>query len=82
MKKIRGDKQIGVIIHINMETSQRNSLCSYFYFKQAKMSCFSFYLFSFVFYRIREQEGRTHYAQGLVGGTSGRGKVVGKGVGG
>jgi hypothetical protein len=23
------------------------------------MSCFSFYLFSFFFYKIREQEGRT-----------------------
>jgi hypothetical protein len=29
MKKIRGDKPIGVIIHIYMEISQRNFLCSY-----------------------------------------------------
>jgi hypothetical protein len=30
-----------------METSQGNSLCSYLYLKLAKMSCFSFSLFSF-----------------------------------
>jgi hypothetical protein len=34
MKKIRGDKPIGVIIHIYMEISQGNPL----YLKQAKMS--------------------------------------------
>jgi hypothetical protein len=28
------------------------------------MSCFSFYLFSFFFYKIREQEGRTHPPRG------------------
>jgi hypothetical protein len=39
-----------------MEVSQGNSLCSYTYLRQAKMSCFSFYLFSFFFYKIGEQE--------------------------
>jgi hypothetical protein len=43
MKKNRGDEPIQVIIHIYMEMSQGNSLCSYL--KQAKMPFFSF-LFS------------------------------------
>jgi hypothetical protein len=38
MKKIRGDKPVGVIIHTYMEISQGNSLYSYLYLKQAKMS--------------------------------------------
>jgi hypothetical protein len=46
MQIIKGDKPIGVITHTCMEISQRNSLCSYLYLKLAKMSCFSFYLFS------------------------------------
>jgi hypothetical protein len=60
MKKIREDKPIGVIIHMYMEIAQGNSL----YLSQAKMSCFSFYLFSFFFYKIREQESRTGPVQG------------------
>jgi hypothetical protein len=72
MMKIRGDKPVRVIIHIYLKISQGNSLCSYLYFKQAKMSCFSFYHFSFFFYKIREQESRASPAQGaglaLVGG--------------
>jgi hypothetical protein len=76
MKKIRGDKPVGVIIHIHMGISQGNSLCNYLYLKQAKMPCFSFYLFSFFFYKIREQqEGRTSPA-----GRGGR-WCWGKGVG-
>jgi hypothetical protein len=39
-----------------MEISQGNSL---WHLKQAKMSCFSFHLFSFFFYKAGEQEGRT-----------------------
>jgi hypothetical protein len=39
-----------------MELSRGNSLCSYLYFKQAKMSCFSFYFFPFFFYRIQGQD--------------------------
>jgi hypothetical protein len=34
----------GVIIHIYIEISQGNSLCSYLYHKQAKMSFFLFLL--------------------------------------
>jgi hypothetical protein len=52
MEKIRGDESIGVIIHIDMEISQGNSLCSYFNLKQAKMSFFSFF-----FYKNREGPG-------------------------
>jgi hypothetical protein len=40
MKKYRGDEPISVIIHIYMEISQGNALCSYLYFKQTKMSFF------------------------------------------
>jgi hypothetical protein len=42
MKKIRGDKPIEVITHTHTEVSQGNSLCSYLYLKQAKMSHFFF----------------------------------------
>jgi hypothetical protein len=64
MKKIRGDKAIEVLTHIYMEIPQGNSLCSYLYLKQVKMSCFLFYLLSFLFYKIGEQEGRTSPSQG------------------
>jgi hypothetical protein len=40
-----------------MEISPGNSPCSYF--KLAKSSCFSFYLLSFFFYKIGQQEGAT-----------------------
>jgi hypothetical protein len=52
------------IVHIYMEIPQGNSLCSYLYLKQSKMSCFSFYLFSFFFYKITEQEDWAGLAQG------------------
>jgi hypothetical protein len=45
-----------VIVHTYMELSQGNSLCSYLYLRQAKMS--SFFLFFFL-YKTEEQEGRT-----------------------
>jgi hypothetical protein len=43
---IRGDKPIGSMVHMYMETPQGNSMNNYLYLKQAKMSCFSFSLFS------------------------------------
>jgi hypothetical protein len=53
MKKNRGDEPIGVYnTYIPGNILQGNSLCSYLYLKQAKMS--SFVLFSFFFYKIRE----------------------------
>jgi hypothetical protein len=42
-----------------MEIPQGNSLYCYLYLKQAKMPCFSFYLFPFFFYKIGKQEGGT-----------------------
>jgi hypothetical protein len=83
MKKNRGDEPIGVIIHTYMEIAQGNSLCSYLYLRQAKMSCVSFYLFSFSFYKIGEQKGRTG-PEGDSGGSwyQWKGEVAWKGVGG
>jgi hypothetical protein len=46
VKRIKGDEPIGVAMYTCMEISQGTSLCSYLYLKLAKMSCFSFYLFS------------------------------------
>jgi hypothetical protein len=40
------------------------------------MSCFSFYLFSFISYKIREKEGRTSPARG-----AGLTKMGGVGIG-
>jgi hypothetical protein len=48
-----------------MEMPQGNSLCSYVYLKQARISCFSFYFLSFFFYKIGQQESRTGPAQGV-----------------
>jgi hypothetical protein len=53
MKKIRGEKPIGIAIYIQKEISQGNPLCSYLYLKQAKMSFFFF--LSFFFYKITER---------------------------
>jgi hypothetical protein len=58
------DEPTGVVIHICTETTQGNSLCSYLYLKLAKISCFSFSLLCFFFYKIREQEGITGSAGG------------------
>jgi hypothetical protein len=58
MKKKRENEPIEVIIHIYMEISQENSMCSYLYFKQEKMTFF------FLFYSIKSKEGRTGPAQG------------------
>jgi hypothetical protein len=71
MKKNRGDEPIWMIIHIYMEISQGNVPCSYL--KQAKML-----FFSFLFYKIREQEGRAGPAW-EEGGNGRRKKVVEKG---
>jgi hypothetical protein len=46
VKRTGRDELVGVVIHICMEISHGNSLCSYLYLKLAKSSCFSFYLFS------------------------------------
>jgi hypothetical protein len=59
MKKNRRDEPIVVTVHIYMEMSQGNLLCSYLYLKQAKISI----SFSFFFYKIGEQEGRTGWGR-------------------
>jgi hypothetical protein len=78
MKKIRGVKPVGVIIHTYMEISQGNSLCSCLYLKQAKMSCFSFYLSP-----IKSENMRAGQVLSRVGSgnTSGRVEVLRKWVG-
>jgi hypothetical protein len=45
MKENSRDEPIGIILHIYMEISLGNSLCSYLYLKLAKMSFFSFFFF-------------------------------------
>jgi hypothetical protein len=51
MKKIKGDKLIGVIIHTHMEISQGNSLCGLLYLKQ---KCHVFH-FVFSFFLLQNQ---------------------------
>jgi hypothetical protein len=78
MKKIRGDKPIGVIIHTNMEISQGNSLCNA---PDLKLKCHvvHFNLSLFFSYKIVEQGDRTSPTCWGRAGTSGRGEVLGKG---
>jgi hypothetical protein len=87
MKKNRGDESVGVTIHIYiyMEISQGNSLCSYLYLKQIKIS---FFFFLFFFHKV-EQKGRAGptwqgegvllpLGEGLVGKRARRVKMVQK----
>jgi hypothetical protein len=73
MKKNRGNEPTGVLIHIYMETSQGNSLCSYPYLKQAKTS-----FFFFILLQNQRSGGRNRSCPGGVG-TSGMGEVTEKG---
>jgi hypothetical protein len=61
-----------------LEISKGNSLCSYLYLKQAKMSYFSFYLFSFFSTQLENRRAEQVLPSGgglaLVGG-----EVLGKG---
>jgi hypothetical protein len=72
MKKIRGEKPIGVIYYKHMEISQGNSLCRYLYLKKQKCHFISF--LSFLFFL---QQNRPYLGRGRVG-TSGRVEVMGK----
>jgi hypothetical protein len=77
------DETISIVIHICMETTQGNSLCSYLYLKLAKMHVFLIIFYVFFFsYKIREQEGRTGSVLGERGLAQMEGGVVGKGIGG
>jgi hypothetical protein len=64
MKRTGRNEPIGIVIHICMETTQGDSLCSYLYLKLAKTPCFSFYLLWFLFHKIREWKGGTGSPQG------------------
>jgi hypothetical protein len=63
-----------------MEISQENTICSYLYLKKAKMSYFSFYLFSVFFYKIRTGGCDKVFTEGRVGASE-RGEVAGNAVG-
>jgi hypothetical protein len=54
MKKIRGNKPVGAIIHIYVEISQENTLCSY-------LQNFLIFYFSF---KIRGDHSRTFSGEG------------------
>jgi hypothetical protein len=74
MKKIRGNKSIGVIMHVYMEISKGNTLCSYLYLKQAKIS---------FFYSTKLENRRAEHVLGAGGALVPiRGETGGKGVGG
>jgi hypothetical protein len=62
MKRTRRDASIGIVIHIQVETMQGNSLCSYIYFKLAKSIMFLF--LSFIFFLLQNQ--RTGSSQGCM----------------
>jgi hypothetical protein len=70
VKRSGRDEPIWVVIHICMETTQ-SSLYSYLYLKLAKKPCFSFF-----FYKIGEQEGRTGSAMRWVAGGGRRRREV------
>jgi hypothetical protein len=77
MKKIRGDKGIGVIIHGNI--TRKHPV----YYLKAKMSCFSFYLFSFFHLQNQRTGERNKFCPGgRVGTSGGGGEVWEKGIGG
>jgi hypothetical protein len=57
------DEPVWVVIHTCMETKQGISLYSYLYLKLAKCHVFLIIFYVFFFYKIREQEGGTGFAQ-------------------
>jgi hypothetical protein len=64
MKKIRGDKPIGVIIHTYIHGNITRKLPVYYLYLKLKCHVFLFYLFPFFSFKIRQQEDRTSLAQG------------------
>jgi hypothetical protein len=77
MKKIRGDKPSGVIIHTYMKISQGNSMCTYLYLK---LKCHTF-----IFFLLQNQRtggwNRSCLGWGKGLGNSESGEVAGKGGG-
>jgi hypothetical protein len=58
-KRSGRDEPVWVVIHMCMEATLGISLYSYLYLTLAKTLCLSYYLLSFLFNKIGEQEGRT-----------------------
>jgi hypothetical protein len=77
MKKIRGEKPSGVIIHMHMEISQGNSLCVYLYVK-LKCHVFHFIFSLFSFTKSENRRAEQALPRG-VPGNSGRGRYWGRG---
>jgi hypothetical protein len=81
MRKNRGKEPIWVIIHIYMEISQGNSLCSlcsYLYLKQGKMSFFLLFPFFHFSSTKSEDRGQNRSCRGAVS-VPVLGDVAGKG---
>jgi hypothetical protein len=77
MKKIREDKQTGVVIHTHMEIPQRNFLCNYLYLK---LKCHVFhFIFSFFLLQSQRTGGWNKFCPGGMVGTCRRGDVGKKG---
>jgi hypothetical protein len=75
VKRSGRDEPIQVVIHMCMEAVLGISLCSYLYLKLAKMLCLSYYLLSFLFFKIGEEECRIGSAWKWEVGKRGRGAV-------
>jgi hypothetical protein len=83
VKRTGRGKSLGVVIHKCMVTIQGNSLCSYLYLKLAKIPCFSFYLLCFFLLQNRRTVEWNRFCPGRRGvGTSGRGELARKRIGG
>jgi hypothetical protein len=78
MKKIGGDKPIGVVIHTCIEIAQGNSLVATFI--SNKLKC---HVFHFIFSLFSSTKSENRMAEQVLpmgrAGTSGKGEVLGKG---
>jgi hypothetical protein len=65
VKRTGRSEPVGVVIYICMETTKGISLCSYFYLKLAKPSCFSYLL---CFSSTKSENRRVDRFRGKFGG--------------
>jgi hypothetical protein len=80
VKRTRGDGPIEVVIHICMEPTQGNSLCSYLYFKLEKHHVFLFTFYVFLLQNWKTGEQNRSCGGGVlapVGGGKWQGKEIG-----
>jgi hypothetical protein len=78
MKKIRGDKPIGVITHTSMEILQGN--CRVAIFISNKLKCYGFCFIFSLFYPTKSENRKAEQVlPGERASTRGRGEVMGKG---